>query len=175
LYDDILFRTVGSQTKINTDNSGVIAAYESAEQKTDRLAVGRITDLYVHCLNGKKVDEEGAVWTVFVKADWFKPVQVHPVNGLLQVEENKHWDRCGIVDIGQCHALNCVFWPSDPLQLEQERRDKERASLRTTTKKRKHDEVMVASPIPLLFDVITHHDDKQVLFDLEKCFDEPAG
>jgi hypothetical protein len=174
VYEDIQFRTVGSQTKINTDNSGVIAAFTSLEQNTDKLAVGRITDLYVHCLNGKKVGEDGALWTVFVKADWFEPVQIHPVNGLLQVQENKHWDRCGIVDIGQCHALNCVFWPSDPLRLEQEERDQQRTRKHGKKRKRAHDDEMAANPIPILFDVITHHDDDQVLLDLSKCFDDPA-
>jgi hypothetical protein len=33
---------------------------------------------------------------------------------------------------------------------------------------------MAANPIPILFDVITHYDDDQVLLDLSKCFDDPA-
>jgi hypothetical protein len=174
VYEDVEFRTVGNQTNVATDNSGVIAAYTSLEQKTGKLAVGRITDMYVHCLNGKKVGEDGAVWTVFVRADWFEPVRIHPVNGLLQVQENKHWDRCGIVDIGQCHSVSCVFWPSDPLQLEQEERDTQRKSARGVKRKRDHDDEMAANPIPILFDVITHHDDNQVLVDLQQFFDDPA-
>jgi hypothetical protein len=174
VYEDIEFRTAGSQTNITTDNSGVIAGYTSLEDGTNKLAIGRITDMYVHSLNGKRVGEDGALWTVFVRADWFEPVQIHAVNGLLQVQENRHWDRCGIVDIGQCHALNCVFWPSDPLQLVQEERDKQRKSCRSKIRKRDHDDEMAAKPIPILFDVITHHDDGQVLVDLQQFFDDPA-
>ena len=46
---------------------------------------------------------------------WYEPVSINPVNGLLQVKENRFWDRCGIADLGQCYPINCVFWPSDLL------------------------------------------------------------
>ena len=67
-----------------------------------------------------------------------------------------------------------MFWPSDPLELEQEERDTLRKSFRGTKRKRGHDDEMAANPIPILFDVITHHDDDQVLVDLKKFFDNPA-
>jgi hypothetical protein len=50
------------------------------------------------------------------------------------------------------------------------------SQLKISGKKRKaeHDDEMAANPIPILFDVITHHDDGQVLIDLQQFFDDPA-
>jgi hypothetical protein len=172
LLDDTFFRTSGSQTRVKTDNSGVIAGYkqqnEETKEETKHIAVGRITDLYVHFLKGKDVHDPTAVWSVFVKADWYEPVRINEVNELLQVQENKYWDRCGIVDLGQCYSLNCVFWPSDPLGLEKEKREAEQKRIRGRKRKVCGDADYV--DVPVLFDVLTHHDDQQVMIDLEKCF-----
>ena len=47
-------------------------------------------------------------------------------------------------------------------------------SFRGKKRRREHDDEMATNPIPILFDVITHHDDDQVLVDLKKFFDDPA-
>jgi hypothetical protein len=50
----------------------------------------------------------------------------------------------------------------------------QRKSARGVKRKRDHDDEMAANPIPIMFDVITHHDDNQVLVDLQQFFDDPA-
>jgi len=154
------FRTLESQIKIKTDNSCILSSYQQQEDKNEevklKIAVGRIIDIYVHTLHGKEEDADHK-WSVFIKADWHEPVGVNNVNGLLQVRHNPNWNRCGIVNIAQCHATNCVFWPSSPVSLMQ---SKKRAK-----KKQKID------TMGIVYDVITHHDEERAVVDLEKFFD----
>jgi hypothetical protein len=160
------FRTLGSQTLIQTDNSCILSSYNQQEDKNERaklkIAIGRITDLYVHTLHGKE-GQPGHKWSVFIKADWYEPVGVNQVNGLLQVRQNPNWDRCGIANMLQCHASNCCFWPSDPLSLMEAKKPKKSSSRQK--KKQKVDKV------DILYDVITHHDDEQALMNLEEFFE----
>lgn len=148
------FRTVGSQAAIRTDNSCILSRYNEKDKEEEvlKIAVGRITDMYVHTLFGKKGRADHK-WSVFIKADWYEPVGLNPVNGLLQVKQNDFWDRCGIVNITQCHATNCVFWPSNPFPLLHKGR--------TNRKQSKHEQI---------YDVITHHDDEQAVTDLQVFF-----
>ena len=151
------FRTVGSQATIQTDNSCILSKYQAQENKNEekklKISVGRITDIYVHTLFGKEGRADHK-WSVFIKADWYEPVGVSPVNGLLQVQQNDFWDRCGIVNITSCHAINCVFWPSDPFPLLNKQKTKRKQSKHQVT-----------------YDVITHHDTEKTITDLSVFFE----
>lgn len=125
-----------------------------------KIAVGRITDMYVHTLHGKEGRADHK-WSVFIKANWYEPVGVNDVNGLLQVRENPNWNRCGIVNISQCHTTNCVFWPTDPLALLEAKSNTKKRK-RANKKQKKED---------IIYDVITHHDDERAVVDLEQFFD----
>ena len=68
----------------------------------------------------KKIDPDKITevpWLVVADCRWFGPLENRHETGLVQLRPDPNWDAdCPFIRLQDCHSMNVVFWPVDPLR-----------------------------------------------------------
>ena len=105
--DGIVFKTVGSQTRVQSDHSHIMQDYIEEKTKEVCRAYGKITSMFMH----EMYPESPA--RMVVECEWYECVGVNPTSQNVQVRRNENWD-CHLAFLDTCVPASCMFWPSDP-------------------------------------------------------------
>lgn len=169
--DGVLFRSEKCQNNKNngtvTDNSVLTGETEVVREgvTTKERCYGIAETFYLHFMypsdparlkqatTKRRINpaQVGVPWAVFAKCRWYEqlPDKHPPHNGLTQCIRNVEWDECALIAMQNCFAMNCVLWPSQPINDDLYQQD---GSLKANMTHMNWDDEF------LKYCVITHHE-----------------
>jgi hypothetical protein len=138
MLDGVLFRTKQYTVGKEMVNHNFCIMGESEVTGSDRVTrvtrcYGEIKEVYLHFqyppmthqlesatekgrINPSKV---GVPFGVFISCRWFEKIGQNPVNTLDMIVPVEEWNSLDLIPLRDCLPISCMFWPSNPFDLDE--------------------------------------------------------